>query len=182
MYSDLASIFERAGCVRGRPGTLTQLPILTMPGDDIGHPIPDLTGYITEGQIVLDKELDRAGVYPPVKVLPSLSRLMDAGIGADSTHADHPGLANQLFAAYARANRVRLLASVLGREGLSAVEQRYLEFGDAFEHQLVHQERVRTLEESMAAGWQVLRLLPPQELTRLDRRQLAHYIEGGQDA
>jgi V/A-type H+-transporting ATPase subunit B len=182
MYSDLASIFERAGCLRGRPGTLTQLPILTMPGDDIGHPIPDLTGYITEGQIVLDKELDRAGVYPPVKVLPSLSRLMDAGIGAGATHADHPGLANQLFAAYARATRVRLLASVLGREGLSAAELRYLEFGDAFERQLVHQERSRTLEESMAAGWQVLRLLPPQELTRLDRRQLAHYIEGGQDA
>jgi V/A-type H+-transporting ATPase subunit B len=182
MYSDLASIFERAGCVRGRPGTLTQLPILTMPGDDIGHPIPDLTGYITEGQIVLDKELDRAGVYPPIKVLPSLSRLMDTGIGAGFTHTDHPGLANQLFAAYARAIRVRLLASVLGREGLSAVEQRYLEFGDAFEHQLVHQERARTLEESMAAGWRVLRLLPPHELTRLDRRQLAHYVEGGQDA
>lgn len=182
MYSDLASIFERAGCVRGRAGTLTQLPILTMPGDDIGHPIPDLTGYITEGQIVLDKELDRAGVYPPIKVLPSLSRLMNAGIGAGSTHADHPALANQLFAAYARANRVRLLASVLGRDGLSSVEQRYLEFGDAFERRVVHQTEGRTLEESMVAGWRVLRLLPPEELTRLDRRQLGHYIESAQDA
>jgi V/A-type H+-transporting ATPase subunit B len=182
MYSDLASIFERAGCVRGRAGTLTQLPILTMPGDDIGHPIPDLTGYITEGQIVLDKELDRAGIYPPVKVLPSLSRLMDTGIGAGFTHADHPALSNQLFAAYARAHRVRLLASVLGRDGLSAAEQRYLEFGDAFERRLVEQRAGRTLEESMARGWQVLRLLPPEELTRLDRRQLAHYIEGSQDA
>jgi V/A-type H+/Na+-transporting ATPase subunit B len=182
LYSDLASIFERAGCVRGRPGTLTQLPILTMPGDDIGHPIPDLTGYITEGQIVLDKELDRAGVYPPVKVLPSLSRLMDTGIGAGFTHADHPALANQLFAAYARANRVRLLASVMGREGLSANEERYLEFGDAFERRLVHQAQSRTLEESMASGWQVLRLLPAAELTRLNRHQLAHYIEGAQDA
>jgi V/A-type H+-transporting ATPase subunit B len=182
MYSDLASIFERAGCVRGRAGTLTQLPILTMPGDDIGHPIPDLTGYITEGQIVLDKELDRAGIYPPVKVLPSLSRLMDTGIGAGFTHADHPALSNQLFAAYARAHRVRLLASVLGRDGLSAAEQRYLEFGDAFERRLVEQRTGRTLEESIACGWQVLRLLPPEELTRLDRRQLAHYIEGSQDA
>jgi V/A-type H+-transporting ATPase subunit B len=182
MYSDLASIFERAGCVRGHAGTLTQLPILTMPGDDIGHPIPDLTGYITEGQIVLDKELDRAGIYPPVKVLPSLSRLMDTGIGAGFTHADHPALSNQLFAAYARAHRVRLLASVLGRDGLSAAEQRYLEFGDAFERRLVEQRAGRTLEESMARGWQVLRLLPPEELTRLDRRQLAHYIEGSQDA
>ncbi len=182
LYSDLASIFERAGCVRGRPGTLTQLPILTMPGDDIGHPIPDLTGYITEGQIVLDKELDRAGVYPPVKVLPSLSRLMDTGIGAGFTHADHPALANQLFAAYARATRVRLLASVMGREGLSANEERYLEFGDAFERRLVHQAEWRTLEESMATGWQVLRLLPAAELTRLNRHQLAHYIEGAQDA
>jgi V/A-type H+-transporting ATPase subunit B len=182
MYSDLASIFERAGCVRGRAGTLTQLPILTMPGDDIGHPIPDLTGYITEGQIVLDKELDRAGIYPPVKVLPSLSRLMDTGIGAGFTHADHPALSNQLFAAYARAHRVRLLASVLGRDGLSAAEQRYLEFGDAFERRLVEQRAGRTLEESMTRGWQVLRLLPPEELTRLDRRQLAHYIEGSQDA
>jgi V/A-type H+-transporting ATPase subunit B len=153
-----------------------------MPGDDIGHPIPDLTGYITEGQIVLDKELDRAGIYPPVKVLPSLSRLMDTGIGAGFTHADHPALSNQLFAAYARAHRVRLLASVLGRDGLSAAEQRYLEFGDAFERRLVEQRAGRTLEESMTRGWQVLRLLPPEELTRLDRRQLAHYIEGSQDA
>jgi V/A-type H+-transporting ATPase subunit B len=182
LYSDLASIFERAGCVRGRSGTVTQLPILTMPGDDIGHPIPDLTGYITEGQIVLDKELDRAGVYPPVKVLPSLSRLMDTGIGAGFTHADHPALANQLFAAYARATRVRLLASVMGREGLSAVEERYLEFGDAFERRLVHQTEGRTLEESMACGWRVLRLLPPEELTRLNRHQLAHHIEDAQDA
>jgi V/A-type H+-transporting ATPase subunit B len=182
MYSDLASIFERAGCVRGRPGTLTQLPILTMPGDDIGHPIPDLTGYITEGQIVLDKELDRRGIYPPVKVLPSLSRLMNTGIGEGFTHADHSALASQLFAAYARANRVRLLASVMGREGLSAVEQKYLEFGDAFEQRLVQQSEARTLEESMAVGWQVLRLLPATELTRLTRRQTAHYIEGGADA
>lgn len=177
MYSDLASIFERAGCLRGHAGTLTQLPILTMPGDDIGHPIPDLTGYITEGQIVLDRELDRRGIYPPVKVLPSLSRLMNAGIGEHTTHADHGGEASQLFAAYARATRVRLLASVMGRDDLSEVERKYLELGDAFEERLVHQEQGRTLEESMSVGWEILRLLPAAELTRLSRAQVARYIE-----
>ena len=182
MYSDLASIYERAGCLRGLPGTLTQLPILTMPGDDIGHPIADLTGYITEGQIVLDRELDRRGLYPPIKVLPSLSRLMDMGIGKGVTHEDHAALAHQLFAAYARATRVRLLASVMGLEGLSAAERQYLAFGDAFEQGVVNHAAPRTLEQSMAAGWRALRLLPADELTRLDRRQREHYISGGQDA
>jgi V/A-type H+-transporting ATPase subunit B len=182
MYSDLASIYERAGCLRGLPGTLTQLPILTMPGDDIGHPIADLTGYITEGQIVLDRELDRRGLYPPIKVLPSLSRLMDMGIGKGVTHEDHAALAHQLFAGYARATRVRLLASVMGLEGLSAAERQYLAFGDAFEQGVVNHAAPRTLEQSMAAGWRALRLLPPDELTRLDRRQREHYISGGQDA
>ena len=139
MYSDLASLYERAGCIRGRPGTLTQLPILTMPGDDIGHPIPDLTGYITEGQIVLDRELDRRGIYPPVRVLPSLSRLMDAGIGEGFTDPDHPALAHQLFAAYARALRVRVLASVMGEQGLPESDRRFLAFGERFERQFVHQ-------------------------------------------
>mgnify|MGYP000882982283 CR=1 FL=1 len=176
MYSDLAALFERAGCLRGLPGTLTQLPILTMPGDDITHPIPDLTGYITEGQIVLDRELDRKGVYPPVKVLPSLSRLMDTGIGAGYTHADHAGLAHQLFASYARALRVRLLASVMGRDGLTATEQQYLDFADAFELGLVHQDGARTLEQSMQAGWQVLRRLPRTELTRLKPEQVEHHL------
>ena len=160
MYSDLAALYERAGCIRGRPGTLTQLPILTMPGDDIGHPIPDLTGYITEGQIVLDRELDRRGIYPPVRVLPSLSRLMDAGIGEGFTDPDHPALAHQLFAAYARALRVRVLASVMGEQGLPESDRRFLAFGDRFERQFVHQERALTLEESLEAGWAVLRGLP----------------------
>jgi V/A-type H+-transporting ATPase subunit B len=182
MYSDLASIYERAGCLRGLPGTLTQLPILTMPGDDIGHPIADLTGYITEGQIVLDRELDRRGLYPPIKVLPSLSRLMDMGIGKGVTHEDHAALAHQLFAAYARATRIRLLASVMGLEGLSAAERQYLAFGDAFEQGVVNHAAPRTLEQSMAAGWRALRLLPADELTRLDRRQREHYISGGRDA
>jgi V/A-type H+-transporting ATPase subunit B len=180
MYSDLASLYERAGCIRGRPGTLTQLPILTMPGDDIGHPIPDLTGYITEGQIVLDRELDRRGIYPPVRVLPSLSRLMDAGIGKDYTDPDHPALAHQLFAAYARALRVRVLASVMGEQGLPENDRQFLAFADRFERQFVLQPAARTLEESLAAGWSVLRGLPQGELTRLSNAQIGrHLTEAG---
>jgi V/A-type H+-transporting ATPase subunit B len=176
MYSDLASLYERAGCIRGRPGTLTQLPILTMPGDDIGHPIPDLTGYITEGQIVLDRELDRRGIYPPVRVLPSLSRLMDAGIGEGFTDRDHPALAHQLFAAYARALRVRVLASVMGEQGLPESDRRFLAFGDRFERQFVHQAHARTLEDSLDAGWAVLRGLPHGELTRLSNAQIGRHL------
>ncbi|MGB7738280.1 MAG: V-type ATP synthase subunit B [Steroidobacteraceae bacterium] len=176
MYSDLASLYERAGCIRGRPGTLTQLPILTMPGDDIGHPIPDLTGYITEGQIVLDRELDRRGIYPPVRVLPSLSRLMDAGIGEGFTDPDHPALAHQLFAAYARALRVRVLASVMGEQGLPESDRRFLAFGERFERQFVHQANARTLEESLEAGWAVLQGLPHGELTRLSNAQIGRHL------
>jgi V/A-type H+-transporting ATPase subunit B len=178
MYSDLASLYERAGRIVGLPGTLTQLPILTMPNDDIGHPIPDLSGYITEGQIVLARELDRKGVYPPVSVLPSLSRLMDSGTGEGYTDPDHPALAHQLFAAYARAARVRVLASVMGEEGLSAADRDYLRFGDEFEASFVSQEEPRTLEESMAIGWRLLALLPREELSRLSDEQIARYIEG----
>lgn len=177
MYSDLASIFERAGCIKGLPGTLTQLSILTMPGDDIGHPIPDLTGYITEGQIVLGRELDRKGIYPPIQVLPSLSRLMDAGTGKGYTHADHPALAKQLFACYARAGHARVLASVMGVEGLPETDRRFLEFGDAFETRLVAQDGPRTLEQSMAIGWELLRALPAAELTRLSAEQLARHLQ-----
>jgi V/A-type H+/Na+-transporting ATPase subunit B len=176
MYSDLASLYERAGCIQGVAGTLTQLPILSMPNDDIGHPIADLTGYITEGQIVLDRELDRRGIYPPVRVLPSLSRLMNSGIGAGFTHPDHPALANQLFASYARATRVRVLASVMGEDSLPEVDRRFLEFGRQFEERLVSQEQGRTLEESMALGWQLLRALPAAELTRLTQQQVARYL------
>jgi V/A-type H+-transporting ATPase subunit B len=176
MYSDLASVFERAGCLHGHAGTLTQLPILTLPGDDIGHPIPDLTGYITEGQIVLDRELDRTGIYPPINVLPSLSRLMDYGIGEGFTDADHPALASQLFAAYANARRVRVLASVMGHEGLSDTDRDYLEFGDRFERKLIHQEDARRLEESMAAGWEALQVLKDTELTRLSNEQIEHNV------
>lgn len=177
MYSDLATLYERAGCVHGRAGTLTQLAILTMPADDIGHPIPDLTGYITEGQIVLSRELDRAGVYPPVDVLPSLSRLMKDGTGRGYTHADHPPAASQLYAAYARAKQARVLASVVGEDGLSDTDRDYLAFGARFETELIDQDGPRTLEQSMELGWRCLRGLPKSELTRLSDEQLQRYLE-----
>jgi V/A-type H+-transporting ATPase subunit B len=177
MYSDLATLYERAGCVHGLPGTLTQLAILTMPSDDIGHPIPDLTGYITEGQIVLSRELDRAAVFPPVNVLPSLSRLMKDGTGEGYTHADHPALASQLYAAYARTTQARVLASVVGEEGLSETDRRYLAFGALFERELLAQPAPRTLEQSMDTGWRILRSLPKSELARLSDAQIARYIE-----
>jgi V/A-type H+-transporting ATPase subunit B len=176
MYSDLASLFERAGSIRDRPGSLTQLPILTMPADDITHPIPDLTGYITEGQIVLDRDLNRTDIYPPVKVLPSLSRLMKDGTGEGYTHPDHADLANQLYAAYARAVHVRVLASVVGRDGLDQLDQEFLNFGDHFEWRLVHQDGGRTLEQSMEIGWSLLQSLPATELTRLTDAQIEKYI------
>lgn len=178
MYSDLASLYERAGCVRGRRGTLTQLPILTMPSDDIGHPVPDLSGYITEGQIVLSRTLDRAGVWPPIDVLPSLSRLMKVGTGAGFTHPDHPALASQLYAAYARAAQARLLASVVGEDGLSESDRRYLGFGARFERELIHQGAPRSLEESMRLGWTLLAALPRTELTRLSDAQIAAHLGG----
>jgi V/A-type H+/Na+-transporting ATPase subunit B len=179
MYSDLATLYERAGCIHGASGTLTQLPILTMPSDDIGHPIPDLSGYITEGQIVLSRELDRAGVYPPVNVLPSLSRLMKDGIGAGYTSPDHPALSSQLYAAYARSTQTRLLASVVGEDGLSDTDRRYLAFGKDFETTLVRQDRPRTLEDSMDVGWALLRNLPKSELTRLSDAQIEAHLNGG---
>ncbi len=176
MYSDLASIYERAGVIEGRPGSLTELVALTMPAGDISHPIADLTGYITEGQIVLDPELDRKGIYPPIRVLPSLSRLMKDGIGEGFTHADHPALAQQLYAAYARAVNVRMLASVVGTEGLPPVDRRFLEFAHEFETRLVHQKAARSLEEDMRIGWELLRTLPVHELHRLSQKQIAQYL------
>jgi V/A-type H+-transporting ATPase subunit B len=177
MYSDLASLYERAGCLRGAEGTITQLPILTMPAEDISHPIPDLTGYITEGQVVLDRVLDHKGVFPPIDVLPSLSRLMGEGIGKHYSDPDHPALANQLYASYAKAVRVRVLASVVGRDGLTPLDLKYLDFADQFETALMNQSGRRTLEQSMNAGWRILRLLPKSELTRLSDKQIAQNIE-----
>jgi len=181
LYSDLATLFERAGTIRGARGTLTQLSILTMPGDDISHPIPDLTGYITEGQIVLSRDLDRRAVYPPVDLLPSLSRLMKDGTGGKYTHPDHPALASQLYAAYARAVQARVLASVVGEEGLAATDRQYIAFGRAFEERLVHQEGPRTLDASMQLGWELLAALPRSELTRLSDAQIAAHLGGAAD-
>ncbi len=176
LYSDLATLYERAGRIHGRPGTLTQLPILTMPNDDISHPIPDLTGYITEGQIVLDRELNRRDLYPPVLVLPSLSRLMKDGIGEGMTHADHPALSAQLYACYARARQARVLAGVVGEDGLSDIDRAYIRFGDRFENELIDQNEARTLAQSMRIGWQLLGALPRTELHRLSDAQIAEHI------
>lgn len=176
LYSDLATLYERAGCIRGLPGSLTQLPILTMPADDIGHPIPDLTGYITEGQIVLSRELDRRGISPPISVLPSLSRLAKDGTGAEYTDADHPALASQLYAAYARTAQTRVLASVVGEDGLSEQDRSYLRFGLAFESRFISQAQLRSLDDSMAIGWQLLKGLPHAELSRLSDAQIASHL------
>jgi V/A-type H+-transporting ATPase subunit B len=183
MYSDLASIYERAGRIMDRPGSVTQLPILTMPGDDLTHPIPDLSGYITEGQIVLDRDLDRRGIFPPVKLLPCLSRLMNEGIGEGLTHPDHPALAQQLYAAYAQANRLRLLSSVVGEEGLSAADRQVLSFGERMDTEFIHQgEERRSLEQSMDIGWTLLAALPDEALLRLSDAQINEHIRSRRHA
>ena len=171
LYSEFAAIYERAGIIKGRKGSVTQLPILTMPGDDITHPIPDLTGYITEGQIVLGRALHSSNLYPPVDVLPSLSRLMKDGIGKDYTREDHKEVADQLFSSYAKVGEVRKLASVIGEEELSDTDRKYLEFGRAFERQFLRQGEYenRTMEETLETGWKVLSILPPEELDRIER-------------
>ena len=170
LYSDLASIYERAGMIRGKAGSVTQIPVLTMPNDDITHPIPDLTGYITEGQIVLDRNLDRLGVYPPIGILPSLSRLMKDGIGEGFTRADHSAVANQLFASYAKVQDARSLASVIGEEELSSIDKKYIEFGRKFEKFFIQQSlnENRTIEYTLDLGWKLLTILPREELDRVD--------------
>ena len=181
LYSDLASLYERAGVIEGREGSVTQIPILTMPNDDITHPIPDLTGYITEGQIVLDRYLDQQGVYPPISVLPSLSRLMKDGVGKGFTREDHYDVSNQLFASYSKVQDARSLASVIGEDELSELDKQYLAFGDAFERRFVHQSLVdnRTIAETLDLGWKLLTMLPRGELDRVDAKTIeAHYVEG----
>lgn len=177
LYSDLSSIYERAGIINGKKGSLTQIPILTMPNDDITHPVPDLTGYITEGQIVLGRVLDQMGIYPPISVLPSLSRLMKDSIGEGFTRDDHQDLANQLFASYAKVQDVRSLASVIGEEELSPIDKQYLEFGKNFEAQFIAQDfnENRSIEETLNLGWQLLGELPKTELDRLDSRMIDKY-------
>lgn len=174
LYSDLASLYERAGVVNGSTGSVTQIPILTMPNDDITHPVPDLTGYITEGQIVLDRSLDQTGVYPPVSVLPSLSRLMKDGIGEGYTRADHSACSNQLFAAYAKVQDARSLASVIGEDELSETDKAYMHFGEMFEKYFVTQrfDENRSIDETLDLGWDLLSLLPKSELDRVDEKLL----------
>ena len=177
LYSDLASIYERAGMIESSEGSITQMPILTMPNDDISHPVPDLTGYITEGQIVLERELFQKGIYPPIAGLPSLSRLMKDGIGPDMTREDHAHIASQLFAAYAKVKDVRALASVIGEEELTPLDHIYLKFGDAFEQEFLSQEESedRSIEETLDLGWKVISILPPEELHRITEEELSKY-------
>ncbi len=174
LYSDLASMFERAGIIQGAEGSITQVPILTMPNDDITHPIPDLTGYITEGQIVLERELSRRGIYPPIAGLPSLSRLMKDGIGPGMTRDDHAHVASQLFAAYSRVKDVRALASVIGEEELTPIDHKYLEFGETFEHDFLSQgeNENRDIETTLDIGWKVLSMLPKEELYRMTEEEI----------
>jgi len=183
LYSDLASLYERAGMVHGKKGSVTQIPILTMPNDDVTHPVPDLTGYITEGQIVLDRSLDGRGLYPPVAVLPSLSRLMKDGIGAGYTREDHSALSNQLFASYAKVMDARSLASVIGEEELSPADKKYIEFGKQFEKLFVNQglNENRSIEQSLDLGWKLLSFLPRAELDRVDDKVLDKYYIAAKD-
>ena len=179
LYSDLAMLYERAGMIQGKKGSITQIPILTMPNDDITHPIPDLTGYITEGQIVLDRSLHQKGIYPPILVLPSLSRLMKDGIGEGYTRKDHSGVANQLFAAYAHVQEVKALASVIGEEELSPLDKLYMIFGREFEERFVAQkfDEDRMIDATLDLGWELLSILPKEELTRVDEDLVNSYYQ-----
>jgi len=178
LYTDLATIYERAGLIQGKKGSVTQIPILTMPEDDKTHPIPDLTGYITEGQIMLSRGLYQQGIYPPIDVLPSLSRLRDKGIGQEKTRADHPGLANQLFSSYARGQEIRELAVILGESSLSNLDRAYLRFAQEFENKFLKQNiyENREIEETLNIGWQILRLLPKEELKRVKQKDIDKYL------
>lgn len=177
LYSDLATLYERAGVIRGKEGSITFLPILTMPNDDISHPIPDLTGYITEGQIVLGRDLYRNNIYPPVSALPSLSRLMKDGIGKGFTREDHPEVANQLFASYSKVQEARALAQIIGEDDLSIADQKILEFGRQFESKFVTQsiQEERSIERSIEIAWEILRVLPKEELDRISDEILNKY-------
>ncbi|MFW5629651.1 MAG: V-type ATP synthase subunit B [Acetivibrio ethanolgignens] len=183
LYSELAALYERAGIVKGRKGSVTQIPILTMPNDDITHPIPDLTGYITEGQIVLDRPLHQKAVYPPINVLPSLSRLMKDGIGEGYTREDHQDLANQLFSSYAHVGEARALASVIGEDELSPLDKKYLEFGTAFEETFVAQghNEDRSITETLDLGWKLLSILPREELDRVNTKLLDKYYKAAEE-
>lgn len=177
LYSDLAALYERAGMMKESKGSITLLPILTMPNDDITHPVPDLTGYITEGQIVLGRELYQNNIYPPVNILPSLSRLMKDGIGEGFTREDHPEVSNQLFASYSKVQEVRALAQIIGEDDLSKVDKKYMEFGKSFEGQFITQgfDENRDIEESLNLAWKILGILPKEELDRLSPEMIEKY-------
>jgi len=179
MYTDLASLYERAGRIKGLEGSVTQIPILTMPSDDITHPIPDLTGYITEGQILVNRNLNSQGIEPPINVLPSLSRLMDDGIGEELTRGDHGGVSDQLYAAYAEGEDLRDLVNIVGREALSERDNKYLDFADRFEEAFVQQgyDTARDVEETLGIGWDLLSMLPRDELNRVDEEHIEAYYE-----
>lgn len=181
LYTDLATLYERAGRIKGKLGSITLIPILTMPDDDKTHPIPDLTGYITEGQIILGRELIRAGIYPPVDPLPSLSRLRDKAIGPGKTREDHAGVANQLFAAYARGREVRELVVILGEAALSELDRKYLKFAQEFEDRFIRQgeDENRSIEETLRISWQLLKLLPREELKRIKDEMIEKYADQG---
>ncbi len=178
MYTDLAMLYERAGCIKGKKGSITQIPILSMPGDDITHPIPDLSGYITEGQIVVSRELHRRGVHPPINILPSLSRLMGLGIGEKFTREDHKAVSDQCYSAYAEGRDLRSLAAIVGKEALSARDRAFLEFADIFEDQFVRQGRDedRSVEQTLDLCWRLLSVLPERALTRVDKKFLEKYL------
>lgn len=178
LYTDLATVYERAGRIKGKKGSITQIPILTMPEDDKTHPIPDLTGYITEGQIILSRELQNRGIYPPVNVSLSLSRLKEKGIGAGKTREDHAGVLNQLFAAYARGKEAKELAVVLGEAALTPVDKKFLKFAEEFENRFVRQgeEEDRTIEQTLQIGWELLALLPRTELKRVRDEHVERYL------
>jgi V/A-type H+-transporting ATPase subunit B len=180
LYSDLASLYERTGRIKGRKGSITQIPILTMPNDDITHPVPDLTGYITEGQIVLSREMHQRGIYPPFDTLSSLSRLMKDGIGEGKTRKDHPNLYGQLYASYSRVQKVRSLASIIGEDELSEVDRSYLNFGEKFEKSFLQQgsKESYTIEETLKRGWELLRTLPRNELTRVKEIEINEFLGG----
>jgi len=177
LYSDLASIYERAGRIQGKKGSITQIPILTMPSDDISHPVPDLTGYITEGQIVLERDLFNKGVYPPIAGLPSLSRLMKDGIGEGRTRKDHAQVAAQLFASYAKVKRIRALAAIVGEEELSDLDKIYLRFGNVFEERFLSQgyNENRSIATTLDIGWEMLSILPEEELYRISKEDIQRY-------
>ena len=184
LYTDLANNYERAGRIKGRNGSVTQVPILSMPADDITHPIADLTGYITEGQIVLSRELFRKGVYPPVNVLMSLSRLMKDGVGEGKTRGDHMEVGNQLYDAYSRSQEVRALADIVGRAGLTGVDLKYLDVGDKFESYYLKQstDENRTLEETLTRAWDILGNLPKGELTKIKDKNIEQYFKGSKQS